>query len=76
MRTLPMQYATKIVAAVQLFFVAHATLAMPILMIKLTTHWAEETNNRVAGNRCGSSMGPAASPYHGTASDHPQATQY
>lgn len=32
-------------------------------------HWAEETNNRVAGSRCGSSMGLTASPYHGTASD-------
>lgn len=37
MGTLPTQYATKIEAAVKLFFVAPATFAMPVLMIKLTT---------------------------------------
>lgn len=36
-RTFPTQYATKIVAAVQLFFVAPATLLIPRLIIRLTT---------------------------------------
>ena len=36
-RTFPTQYATNIAAAVQLFFVAPATFAMPMLMIRLTT---------------------------------------
>jgi len=37
LRTLPTQYATKMAAAVQLFLVAPATFAMPILMMRLTT---------------------------------------
>ena len=35
--TLPTQYATNMAAAVQLFFVAPATLLIPVVMIKLTT---------------------------------------
>ncbi len=33
----PTQYATKMFAAIRLFFVAPATFAMPMIMIRLTT---------------------------------------
>ena len=36
-------------------------------------YWSEESNHGVASYRCGSSMGPAASPNHCTASDDRQA---
>lgn len=38
-----------------------------------TDHWSKESNDSIASYRCGSSMGPAATPDHCTASDYWQA---
>lgn len=35
-----------------------------------TNHWSKESNNSVASDGCGSSVRPATSPDHCTASDH------
>ena len=40
-----------------------------------TDHWSKESNDSIASYRCGSSMGPAATPDHGTASDYRQAAE-
>lgn len=38
--------------------------------------WSEEPDKGIAGDRCRSTMRPAAAPNHGAASDDRQATKY